>query len=253
MKRLAGGGWLVLVGGGEFTFGETVDADRAWMSKVADGTIGFLPTASGSTEYGDFFEGYIREGFDRRVEVVPIYRNRDARRGRNLERIEATAALYVGGGVADHLLDTLTDEPAIETLGRYLGQGKVVVAIAAAAQAFGVATRSIFGGETIPGFGWLPGGVVETNFDPAHDRRLRELMGAPGVRWGLGLPAGSAVLLGPEGTVETVGPIFTLDGPDADFEIIGLAPTEGAEAEATDDSTDTQPPAHDAAQERSDP
>jgi cyanophycinase-like exopeptidase len=209
---------MALLGGGEFTFGETVDADRAWMAKVsAEGPVAFLPTASGSTEYGDFFTAYLQEGFARDVDVVPIYRRRDARRARNLERLDAAAAIYIGGGVTDHLLEAIVDEPALEHLGAKLGSGGVVVAIAAAAQALGVAARSIFGGDTLPGLGWLPGGVVEANFDPGHDRRLRALLRSPGATWGLGIPAGSAVLLGPESAVEIVGTVFTLEGDDGDL------------------------------------
>ena len=41
-------GWLALLGGGEFTFGETEEADRAWLERCPAGPIGFLPAASGS-------------------------------------------------------------------------------------------------------------------------------------------------------------------------------------------------------------
>jgi hypothetical protein len=117
VQRLAGSGWLALLGGGEFTFGETVEADRAWVSKAGPGPVAFLPTASGSTEYGDFFSSYMKEGLEREVDVVPIYRRRDARRVKNLARLDAAAAIYLGGGVTDHLLDAVVDEPALETLG----------------------------------------------------------------------------------------------------------------------------------------
>jgi cyanophycinase-like exopeptidase len=220
LERLAGNGWLALVGGGEFTFGETVEADRAWMEKVGPGPVAFLPTASGSTEYGEFFTAYMKEGFDRPVDVVPIYRRRDARRGKNLERLDSAAVVYMGGGVVDHLLEALVDEPALEHLVGGLGRGNVVVGIAASAQAFGVVARSIFGGAALAGLGWLPGGVVEPNFDPGHDRRLRQLLASPGVSWGLGIPAGSAVLLGPDGVVETVGPVFLVEGEDGDINLL---------------------------------
>lgn len=230
-RRLPGGGWLALVGGGEFTFEETLDADAAWLEKVPPeeeaGPIGFLPAASGSVDYGEHFAAYLDEVFERRVVTLPIYRSRDARRGKNLERIEACAAVYLGGGVADHLLDALADSPAAEALVAKLAAGGVVVAIAAAAQAVGVAARSIRPGETIPGLGWLPGGVVEPNFDPEHsstERRLRRLLRAPGATWGLGLAAGSCLLLGPpdpEGrAVELVGEAWTLDGPEGELETL---------------------------------
>jgi hypothetical protein len=95
------------------------------------------------------------------------------------------------------------------------------VAIAAAAQALGTAVRSIAPGQHFPGLGWLAGGAVEPNFDPGHDRRLRQLLSRPEVDWALGIPAGAAVLLGPGGVVEVVGTAFRLDDPEA--ELVTLA------------------------------
>lgn len=220
LERCPGNGWLALLGGGEFSFGETLAADRAWLERCAPGVVGFVPAASGSNDYPRHFATYLQHTFGREVETVPIYRARDARRGRNAERLGEVAAVYLGGGVADHLLEALAGSPAAAALGDRLASGGMVVAIAAAAQAAGVAARSIAPGQTLAGFGWLPAGVVEPNFDPGHDRRLRRLLRLPGVRWGLGLPAGSAVLLGPGGAVEIAGTIFRLDGPDADLEVL---------------------------------
>jgi cyanophycinase-like exopeptidase len=78
----------------------------------------------------------------------------------------------------------------------------------------------VFGGNHLAGLGWLPGGVVEPNFDPEHDRRLRQLMKQPGVRWGVGIPAGAALLLGPDGAVEVVEQIYVLTSPDGDFDVL---------------------------------
>lgn len=218
LKRIEGEGWLALLGGGEFSFGETAEADAAWLAKTPPGPVAFLPAASGSQEYGLQLADYLDETFRREVLTVPVYRPRDARRGKNRERIEEAAAVYLGGGVPDHLLDALADTPAAEALEAKLRSGGVVVAIAAAAQAVGQSARSIFRGEAIPGLGWLLGGAVEPNFDPAHDRRLRRLLAAPGVTWGLGIPAGAAVLLGPRGAVEVVGTVFYLAGEEGDLE-----------------------------------
>lgn len=223
VARIAGGGWLVLVGGGEFSFGETEEADRAWLEKTPPGSIGFLPAASGSVDYGRHFAAYMHEAFAREVETIPIYRSRDARRGRNCDRVGAVAALYLGGGVADHLLDALRASPALDALTARLGAGGLVVAIAAAAQALGTTVRSLRGDDVLPGLGWLPGGALETNFEPDHDRRLRKLMTAPGVSWGLGIPAGSAILLGPRGEVEVVGTVFSLDSPNGDLAVVASA------------------------------
>jgi cyanophycinase-like exopeptidase len=217
---MPGTGWLVLLGGGEFSFGETEEADRAWLAKAPAGPVGFLPAASGSQDYGLHFATYLGEVFGREVETIPVYRRRDAQRGKNAERIAAAAAVYLGGGVTDRLLDALPGTPAEEALLGRLAGGGVVAAIAAAAQAVGRAARSLLSpGEILDGLGWLPDAAVEPNFDPGHDRRLRQLMGAPGVRRGLGLPAGSALLLGPGGAAEHVGAFFTLDDADDDLKM----------------------------------
>jgi len=221
IQRIPGNGWLALLGGGEFSFGETEEADRAWLAKTSDGPVGFLPAASGSIDYGENLAEYFDEVFDRELEVIPVYRPRDARRGRNCQRTDGSAAVYLGGGVADNLTEALLRSAVEDRLRKRLEGDGGVVAIAAAAQALGEWFRSLRGGDFLEGFRWLPGGVVETNFDPGHDRRLRQLMARPGVRWGLGIPAGSAVLLGPEGAVEVVGSAFGLRDPDDDFQLLG--------------------------------
>ncbi len=219
--RLEGAGWLALLGGGEFSFGETLAADRAWLAKAAPGPIGFIPAASGSADYGRHLASYFGETFGRELEMIPIYRGRDARRGRNAERIAAVPAIYLGGGVTDHLIEALAGSPAAEALAAKLAAGGVVAAIAAAAQCAGAAARSISPKEKLAGFGWLPEVVVEPNFDPAHDRRLRRLMESAGVSSGLGIPAGAAVLLGPGGALEVEGTVFRLDDAEGDFEVLG--------------------------------
>ncbi len=213
-------GHLALIGGGEFSFGETAEADQAWLDETPEGsTVGFVPAASGSEDYGRHFAEYLAEEFERTAETIPIYRGRDGRRGKNAERIRDVGAVYLGGGVADHLLEAVVGTPAAEALVEKLRSGGVVAAIAASAQAVGAYARSISGGASIPGLGWLPGGVVEPNFDPGHDRRLRKLLEAPGVTWGLGIPSGSAVILGPDG-VELVGTVYRVRGAKGNIETL---------------------------------
>lgn len=219
LARVGNEGCLALIGGGEFSFGETLAADKAWVENLAPGSIGFLPTASGSTDYGVHFKEYMAKTFEREVRVIPIYRARDARRAKNLQRLEESAAVYVGGGVSDQLIETLEDSPALESLARNLASGGAIVAIAAAAQAFGVLVRGLIGQRELPGFGWLVNGVVEPNFDPAHDRRLRQLMGHPSAHWGLGIPAGSGVILGPSNRNVFVGTSFFLNDADGDYDV----------------------------------
>lgn len=220
IERPVGAGWLALLGGGDFSFGETLDADQAWVSKSAEGPVAFVPTASGSDDYGRHFAEYLRETFEREVFTVPVYRQRDAKRIKNCERLSEAAAIYLGAGVVDHLVEPLLGSPFVDALLQSLRRGATVVGIAAGAQSLGAVSRSLVGRHVVAGLQWLPGCVLETNFDPGHDRRLRELMKQPGARHGLGLPAESALLLGPEGEVESVGTIFALDDWDADYRVM---------------------------------
>ena len=220
IRRIPGTGWLALIGGGEFSYGETEDADRVWLEKAPPGPVGFIPAASGSNDYPRHFAEYLKVTFDRELETIPIYRDRDGRRMRNSERIRDVAAVYIGGGVPDHLLQAILDTPAAEALARKIAEGGVVVTIAAAAQCAGKLARSIFKGDLIPGFGWLPDGVVEPNFDPAHDRRLRKMLVGAGVAYGLGIPSGSAVMMGPEDAVDVVGTVFRIEGAEGDIEVL---------------------------------
>lgn len=218
--RPPGAGWLALLGGGEFSFGETLDADHAWVDKTPPGVVGFLPAASGSVDYPQHFAAYLQESFERELETLPVYRPRDGRREKNAQRVAEVAAVYVGGGVPDHLLEAIAGTPVQAALVQRLSNGGTIAAIAAAAQCLGAVARSVFGGNHLAALNWLPGGVVEPNFNPDHDRRLRQLMRQPGVRWGVGIPAGAALLLGPDGATQVVDQIYVLDSPDGDFTVL---------------------------------
>src|SRR6266566_3831142 len=74
---------LVLIGGGEFSFGETREIDEYLVRAMpADRrTVAFIPVASGSAEYATHLGAYFKQ-IDPSIETinVPIYRPRDARR-----------------------------------------------------------------------------------------------------------------------------------------------------------------------------
>lgn len=223
-RREDGQGWIALIGGGEFSFEETESADAAWLGKTGEGEVAFLPTASGSVDYAKHFAVYLDEYFERGVRTAPVYRARDTRRKPTLDRLRNAAAVYIGGGVADRLLETVLDSPVAEALEGCLENGGVVVGIAAGAQALGARVRGLTGGRVLAGLGLLPHAIIDTNFDPGHDRRLRRLLEtAGGDTVGFGIGAGSALLVGPDGTVEVLGEVHRLDRADAALE--RLAPT----------------------------
>jgi cyanophycinase-like exopeptidase len=200
---------LALIGGGEFSFGDTREIDRLLISRMPDGwrTIAFLPTASGSAEYAAHLGKYFRD-LDPSLEVVnvPVYRGRDSRRQKSLNQIVSAGMVYIGGGVTNNLLETIRESPTELALREAAEHGAVIAAIGAAASSFGTHARDMRGGgSALAGLGWLEQTVIETGFDPQNDVTLRRLMSLPEVELGLGIPPKTAVVIDADGAGEIVG------------------------------------------------
>ncbi len=200
---------LVLIGGGEFSFGETREIDELLLSRVFEErrSIAFLPTASGSAEYAAHFGAYVKT-IDPSFELVnvPIYRGRDVRRQKSLNTITTAGLVYLGGGVTNNLLDTLRESPADLALRDAAAGGAVIAAIGAAASCFGSYARDMRGtASALPALGWLSGTAIDTSFEPENDTALRRLMSLPDVNLGLGIPARTALVIASDGTAEIVG------------------------------------------------
>jgi cyanophycinase-like exopeptidase len=200
---------LALIGGGEFSFGETREIDAMLIARMPPEkrVVAFLPTASGSAEYATHFRTYL-QGIDPALEVVnvPIYRGRDSRRQKNLDAILGAGMVYLGGGVTNNLLSTLRESAADGAMRDAAVNGAVIAAIGAAASCFGVFARDMRGGSSaLAGLGWLSHTVVDTGFEPENDTALRRLMSLPDVTLGLGIPAKTALVIGRESTGEIVG------------------------------------------------
>lgn len=199
---------LVLIGGGEFSFGETRAIDEMLLARMPKDrrNVAFLPTASGSAEYAGQLGAYFA-GIDPSVTVtnVPIYRGRDSRRQKSLEMILAAGMVYLGGGVTNSLLETMRESAAELAMRDAATRGTVVAAIGAAASSFGVSARDMRGTGAVPGFGWLANTVVDTGFDPSNDVTLRRLMSLPDVELGLGIPPQTALVIHADGSTEIAG------------------------------------------------
>jgi cyanophycinase len=195
LRRLPGPGWIVLIGGGEFSFGETREIDEFMVSRVpeANRRAAFIPAASGSSEYGSHFAQYLKTispGLE--VTNVPIYRQRDARRGRNIAAVREAGLIYVGAGVASLVVDALQNSPALEAMRDALADGAVVAGIGAGATA-------------VAAIGFLPGAAIQAPFEPERDLVLRSQMSDPQIEIGIGIPARTAVAVDAEGKTEIVG------------------------------------------------
>ena len=197
---------LVLIGGGEFSFGETREIDEFLLARMPRERrrVAFLPTASGSAEYAQHLGKYFHE-IDPTVETVnvPIYRGRDNRRQKNLNAILEAGMVYIGGGVTNSLLGTLRESAAEIALREAASNGAIIAAIGAAASSFGTHTRDMRGvTSSIEALGWLPNTVIDAGFD---DTTLRRLMSLPDVRLGVGIPAKTALAIRADGTTQVIG------------------------------------------------
>ncbi len=195
-------GWVVLIGGGEFSFGDTAEIDRFLLEKMpADRRrIAFIPTASGSPDYAGHLGAYFRT-LDPALETVnvPVYRARDLRRGRNLDAIRGAGLVYIGGGITRIIADTLRESATEEAMREALGAGAVVAGIGAGAACLGSwAADQERAGGAVRGFGWIPGAAIETGFDSARAESLRRLMSLPDIDLGIGIPPSTALAIAPD-------------------------------------------------------
>jgi cyanophycinase-like exopeptidase len=200
---------LVLIGGGEFSFGETREVDEFLLrSMPADRrVVAFIPAASGSAEYATHLGKYLH-GIDPTIETVnvPIYRGRDGRRQKNLNALSSAGMIYLGGGVTNNLLAVLRESAADLAMREAASQGTVIAAIGAAASCFGIAARDMHGiAASLPALGWIANTVVDTSFEPENDTHLRRLMSVPETQLGLGIPAGTALAIRSSGETEIIG------------------------------------------------
>lgn len=194
---------LVLIGGGEFSFGETRAIDEFLLSRMAPDrrTIAFLPTASGSPEYATHIGKYFHD-IDASVSTinVPVYRGRDNRRQKNLDLLLSAGLIYIGGGVATNLLDTIRESPAEIALREAAQNGSVIAAIGASASCFGVRV-----GNAREGLSWVSRTAIDTGFAETDDVALRRLMSSPDVDIGIGIPPRVALAINADGSTEILG------------------------------------------------
>ncbi len=208
LRRLAGAGWLVLVGGGDWEQGETGEVDSEILVRTSlSAPVAYVPTAHGSIARGEALLDYYVDLGGPRGYVVPILEPSDARERKNAHLLSQAGLIYLADGDPLQLTRTLWASPALDAMAEAFKRGAMVVGVAAGASALGAWVledpQTPSGGT---GWGWLPGIVVVPDFTgsaaaPGLQAALRARSGLVG----LGIPTGVALALGPERRVETWG------------------------------------------------
>jgi len=204
-----GAGWLVLGGGGNWRTGETGDVDAAALGWVyLDRPIAVLLAAGGSSADGEALLDYFAELGGPNGYILPIHGPADAQRTENCQLLAEAGLVYIGDGPdLLGLIHSLRESPALTALGHAFGDGAAIVGMGVGAIALGAwVTDQGIADQIEPGWGWLPGAIVEPHFAGTESsNRLRSLLNTHPDCLGLGIPTGVALALGPNGRVETVG------------------------------------------------
>jgi len=197
----AGQGWLILVGGGELE--DLTDIHRAAIEAMSDESpVVYIPAASASQDEGRGRGQIVTEQIEELGGpvgyVAPIFTRTDASDPKNVRRVTQAGLVYLGGGNAKKLIETCTGTPALDALAAAYAAGAVILAEGEAACALG-AWGLCASGDILAGWGWLS----ETLVCPAFkDTALRDAVKSKPECLGLGIPAGSALALGPENQVQ---------------------------------------------------
>lgn len=204
-----GAGWLILAGGGRWQTGETGVVDAAALGWAdLDSPIAVLLAAGGSSADGEALLEYYGEMGGPSGYILPIHTRADAQRTENYQPLAEAGLIYIGDGPdLIGLIQTLHESPALAGLERAFDNGAAIVGIGSGAVALGAwAASQEATGQDVAGWGWLPGVVVEPHFTGTESsNRLRSLLSAHPNCLGLGIPDGTALALGPNGRVETLG------------------------------------------------
>jgi cyanophycinase len=204
-----GAGWLILAGGGRWQTGETGSVDAAALSWAdLDRPIVVLLTAGGSSADGEALLEYYGEMGGPSGYILPIHTRADAQRTENYQLLAEAGLIYISDGPdLVGLIQTLHESPALAGLERAFDDGASIVGMGSGAVALGAwASSQDATDQVVTGWGWLPGVIVEPHFTGTESSdRLRNLLNTHPDCLGLGIPDGTALALGPNGRVETLG------------------------------------------------
>lgn len=207
-------GLLALIGGSEDRRSGNGLLARIVKESQAQ-NVAIVPAASTAQEeldrdYGEAFRSLGVEG----TEPLVVKDRSQADSRDNLKKIERANLIFFTGGSQVRLLEALEGTALLRSILDRHHRGAAVAGTSAGAAAAG--EWSIFYGDGHgtekeacgwrKGFGFLPGMVVDTHFfERGRIYRLAQFLAAGLCLRGMGLPENTAVLVGPDGIMESLG------------------------------------------------
>ncbi len=207
-------GILVLIGGDE----DKRDAKtilRRVVEEASGGEIAVVTTASSiPQELGQQYRQAFGDLGARRVHVLDIRRREEADRPEHLEVVRSAAAVFFSGGDQQQLVTVLEGTALLGQIRQNFDAGAVVAGTSAGAAAAGEVT--IYNGDHqglvrgavrhSPGFGFLPGVIVDTHFvERGRIYRLAQALAAGLCPRGIGLAEDTALVVRSGGAGEVIG------------------------------------------------
>lgn len=181
------------------------DAARDEFIRLAGGAekakIVVIPTASDSADDAKSHDGYLKPWKDRKVESVTLLHTRDRKTADSDEFAQPLAdatGIWFSGGAQTKLIEAYRGTKVEDAIRKRLNDGAVVGGTSAGAAVMSdlMIERGATEAKTGPGFGFLPGMVVDQHFTQRkREKRLIGVITAHPTYAGLGIDEGTAVVL----------------------------------------------------------
>ena len=197
-----GAGWLVLLGGGRWEENEIIHSQV--ISAITDESpIAFIPAADPDPTRGEAFLSFYADLGAPPGYIVPIHDQQSANEPANYRRLVNASLIYIGSGSARRLLETLEGTAAIDALATAFDGGAIIVGESVGASLLGKWGINTAQGTVWPGWGWVSDAVITPHYTSEQTAQVRAALQRYPEAIALGIPAGVALALGPDGELAT--------------------------------------------------
>jgi len=192
-----GAGWLVLAGGGNGD-DDTSDIEAQALTKIRMGEpIAYIWAAGDADSADEHLSALIDMGAPTGYLVDIVSEDDDTI---SAQLVEA-GMIVLGDGPKPDALRSALAGATLDALDTAYQRGAVILGIGVGATLLGSVVEN-----DKPGLGWLENAIVVSRYGTnGRSEKMRELLGRHGTSYGLGIHAGSALALGPQGELEALG------------------------------------------------
>lgn len=195
-----GRGLIVLAGGGDPNSEDNLSITANLLSHtLSQGPIAYIWAAS-NIEQADLHMDLLRDLGARTGYLVDILTEEDDALARQLNE---AGVIILGEGPSGERLQEALVGVALQAIEDAYRRGATLYAIGPSAGALG--TYAVRGADLIEGFNWLAGSIILPGYSPEDAERLRAWVHQHPDSYGLGLGAGAALMLGPNGELDVWG------------------------------------------------